>query len=185
MSIGSHVAIAPIPAPSALSDSQSTLATARSITEPQQAGITAALTVNHMPHNCDPPPPTPLIKVLIVEDEFVLAANLQEILEASGYMVTGMATSAIETLQQVEQERPDVVLMDIHLHGSRDGIETATFLWRTFQLPAVYLTSHSDRATLERAYESLPFGYLLKPVWKAELVRAINAAYVRCQTIQP
>jgi len=53
-------------------------------------------------------------------------------------------------------------------------------LWRTFQVPAVYLTGQADRATLERAYASLPFGYLLKPVQESELVRAINAAYQFC-----
>ncbi len=140
-----------------------------------------------MPYDCAPPPtpPTRPVKILIVEDEFILAANLQEILESLGYVITSMAASFIETLRQVEQDRPDVVLMDIHLQGEQDGIETAAFLWDVFQLPVVYLTGHSDRATLERAYEGLPFGYLLKPVKTTDLVTAINAAYLCCQAIQP
>ncbi len=133
-----------------------------------------------MPHDCDSASPTPPIKVLIVEDEFILATNLQEILEALSYVVTGIAASLIETLRHVTQDRPDVVLMDIRLPGEWDGVEIATFLWRTFQVPAVYLTGHADRATVERAYARLPFGYLLKPVKEAELVRAINAAYQFC-----
>ncbi len=141
--------------------------------------------VNRMPHDCDSAPPTPPIKVLIVEDEFVLAVNLQEILEASGYVVTGRAASFIETVGYVQHDRPDVVLMDIRLPGDWDGIEIAAFLWRTFQVPVVYLTGHSDQSTLERAQESLPFGYLIKPVKEAELVMAIHAAYQCCQVQQP
>ncbi len=139
-----------------------------------------------MPHDCDPLPPPPPIKVLIVEDEFVLAANLQEILEALGYVVTGRADSFLETLRQVEHDRPDVVLMDIRLQGEWDGIEIATFLWSAFRLPVVYLSGHSDQSTVERAYVSMPpFGYLLKPVQEAELVVAINAAYRCCKAKQP
>jgi len=137
-----------------------------------------------MPHACDSPPPTRPTKILLVEDEFILAANLQETLEALGYVVTGIAASFEATLRQVEQDHPDVVLMDIRLPGERDGIETATFLWEVFHLPTVYLTGHSDRATLERAYESLPFGYLVKPVQETDLVMAINAAYQCCQANQ-
>ncbi len=76
-----------------------------------------------MPHDCDSASPTPPIKVLIVEDEFILAVNLQEILEALGYVVTGIAASLIETLRHVTQDRPDVVLMDIRLPGEWDGVE--------------------------------------------------------------
>jgi len=122
-------------------------------------------------------PPDSPVKILIVEDEFVVAASLKETLEALGYVVTGCAASAVETLCQVQQDRPDVVLMDIQLHGAWDGIETATCLWHTFQLPIVYLTAHSDPTTVERAQASLPFGYLVKPVKETELVVAINLAY--------
>ena len=129
--------------------------------------------------------PTRPAKILIVEDEFILATNLKETLEALGYTVTGIAASFEATLRQVTQDRPDVVLMDIRLPGDWDGIEIATFLWRTFQLPAVYLTGHSDRATLERAQESLPFGYMVKLVQESELVTAIHMAYRCCQAIHP
>ncbi len=122
-------------------------------------------------------PPDCPVKVQIVEDEFILAANLKETLTALGYVVTGMATSAIESLCQVKRNRPDVVLMDIWLHGSQDGIEAATCLWHTFQLPVIYLTAHSDPSTVERAQASLPFGYLVKPAKETELVAAINVAY--------
>src|SRR5579883_1912579 len=136
-----------------------------------------------MSHNCDPLPPPP-IKVLIVEDEFILAIALQETLEALGYVVTGIAASFIETVGHVKHDRPDVVLMDIRLPGDWDGIEIATFLWRTFQVPVVYLTSLSDQSTLERAQESLPFGYLIKPVKATDLVTAIQTAYQCCQVQQ-
>jgi|SRR5579883_993764 len=177
LSTSSQTAIAPIPAPSALSDSHLTLATTLLIAEPHRAGITAA--INRMSHNCDPL--SPPIKVLIVEDEFILAIALQETLESLGYMVTGRAASFIETLRQIEQSRPDVVLMDIHLQGEQDGIETAIFLWDVFQLPVVYLSGLSDQSTLERAFASLPFGYLVKPARETDLATAINVAYQCCQ----
>jgi len=132
-----------------------------------------------MPPDCAAPHPTANspIKVLIVEDEFVIAANLKETLEALGYVVTGMADSLIETLTQVKQDYPDVVLMDIQLRGPQDGIAIAALLWELFQLPVVYLTGHSDRFTLKRANASRPFGYLVKPVQPTDLVMAINVAY--------
>ncbi len=129
--------------------------------------------------------PTRPAKILIVEDEFILATNLQEALEALGYTVTGIAASFIDTVGYVQHDRPDVVLMDIRLPGDWDGIELATFLWRTFQVPIIYLTGYSDRATLERAQESLPFGYLVKPVQETDLVTAIHMAYRCCKAKQP
>lgn len=149
--------------------------------------LLAALAVNRMYHDCEPPhlPPARPVKILIVEDEFILATTVKETLESLGYTVTGLAASFEETLRLVEQDRPDVVLMDIWLQGSMDGIDTATFLWDAFRLPIVYLTGHSDRSTLERAYESMPFGYLVKPGKETDLVMAINGAYQCCKDSQP
>ncbi len=132
-----------------------------------------------MLHDCAPqyPPLARAIKVLIVEDDLLFATTLEEALTSWGYSVTGIATAAVETLQQVEQDRPDVVLMDIGLPGRHDGITTATLLWDMFQLPTVYLTARSDQATKERAQARLPFGYLVKPVQQTDLVTAIDVAY--------
>lgn len=127
-----------------------------------------------MSHDGAAPRSVRSIKVLIVEDEFVLAADLKETLETLGYTVTGMAASALETLYQIDLDHPDVVLMDIRLRGEPDGIETAIYLWDVFRLPVVYLTRHSDPATLARAQASLAFGYLVKPVRETELVAALN-----------
>ncbi len=123
------------------------------------------------------------IKVLIVEDEFILAVSLRETLEALGYSVTGIADSFITALHQVEQDRPDIVLLDIWLYRSQDGIGIATLLWDVFQVPTVYLTGNSDRATFNRAYASLPFGYLVKPVQQTDLVTAIDMAY-QCSQVE-
>ncbi len=119
-------------------------------------------------------PSTRPAKILIVEDEFILATNLQEILESLGYVVTGIAASFEATLLYVKQDRPDVVLMDIYLQGSQDGIEAATILGESLQIPVLYLTAYADRRTLARVYASRPFGYLRKPVSEDELVAAIT-----------
>ncbi len=118
-------------------------------------------------------PSTRPAKILIVEDELILATTLKEILESLGYTVTGIAASFEATLDHVVQERPDVVLMDIHLQGVRDGIDAATLLEETFQIPVLYLTGQADRDTLVRVYQSRPSVYLRKPVSREELAVAI------------
>ncbi|SRR5579883_3333553 len=124
------------------------------------------------------------IQILIVEDEFILAASLQELLESLGYTVSGIADSFEAVLEQITQCRPDLVLMDVRLQGALDGIEAAKFIWNTARIPVIYLTGHSDRNTLERARETLPFGYLLKPVNVTEMVTTITVALNRCEQEQ-
>ncbi len=118
------------------------------------------------------PRPRPA-KILIVEDELILATTLKEILESLGYTVTGIAASFEDTLDQVMQNLPDLVLMDIRLPGPRDGIDAATLLEEALQIPVLYLTGYADRDTLKRVYASRPYGYLRKPVTQEELAAAI------------
>ncbi len=124
----------------------------------------------------DTSPPVQRLKILIVEDEYVLAANLKEILESLGYMVCGIADSAETTTEKVVQCRPDLVLMDIRLKGQVDGIDVAECLWNIASIPVIYLTGQSDQTTIDRAYENLHFGYLIKPVSAANLSKAITTA---------
>ena len=115
-------------------------------------------------------------KVLVVEDEWITAQDLQQTLSHLGYDVPGMAGSGEEALAQAEQLRPDLVLMDIRLKGAMDGIEAARELRRRSGVPVVFLTAHSDEATLARAKEVEPHGFLVKPFSEAELRSTVEIA---------
>jgi DNA-binding NarL/FixJ family response regulator len=114
--------------------------------------------------------------VLIVEDERIVAKDLQRTLEGVGYDVIGTAASADETLALCAQQVPDVVLMDIRIKGAVDGIDTAQQLLDTYGLHVIYLTAHSDVASIDRAKRTKPHAYLLKPVKTGELQGAIEIA---------
>jgi CheY-like chemotaxis protein len=120
-------------------------------------------------------------KILIVEDEVIVAMDLQQRLEELGYLVVGNAVSGAEALQQAGTLAPALVLIDIRLQGSMDGIEAANEIRRCFDIPVVYLTAHSDELTLSRAKLTEPFGYLLKPVEDRELQIAIEMALYKHQ----
>jgi diguanylate cyclase (GGDEF)-like protein len=115
-------------------------------------------------------------KVLIVEDEAIVAADLQHTVNALGYDAYATAASAEEALRQAHQTAPDVVLMDIRLEGHVSGIESAMQLREECDAAIVFLTSHADDSTIERARKSRPSGYLLKPVTASALKAAIGLA---------
>ncbi|HEY6562337.1 MAG TPA: response regulator [Polyangiaceae bacterium] len=112
--------------------------------------------------------------VLIVEDERIVANDLQQTLAELGYDAFGIASSADEAVARASERCPDIVLMDIRLKGARDGIEAAALLRERFGTPVVYLTAHADEATVERAKKTEPLGYLVKPVKAAELHSALE-----------
>lgn len=114
--------------------------------------------------------------ILIVEDERIVAMDLRQTLADMGYDAFAVASSADEAIVRASERCPDVVLMDIRIKGSRDGIQTAEILKERFGAPIVYLTAHADEATIERAKKTEPYGYLLKPVKSAELRCAIEVA---------
>ncbi len=117
--------------------------------------------------------------VLIVEDERIVAMDLQQTLAELGYDAYAIASSADEAILCASQRCPDVVLMDIRIKGRRDGIQTAEILRQRFGVPVVYLTAHADDATIDRAKKTEPHGYLLKPVKEAELRSAIEVCLYR------
>jgi len=121
--------------------------------------------------------PAPLI--LVVEDERIIAHDLQQTLVELGYETLPIASSADEALARAAERCPNLVLMDIRIKGKRDGIETAQLLTRQFDVPVVYLPAHADDATLDRAKRTEPQGYLLKPVKAAELRSTIEVALHR------
>jgi len=115
-------------------------------------------------------------RILIVEDEVVIAMEIEALLQQMGYEVAGQAVRGEEAVGLAAQERPDLVLMDIRLKGEMDGIAAAEAIYRLYKIPVIFLTAHSDPVTLERAMKTQPYGYILKPFRKNELFTAIEIA---------
>ena len=117
--------------------------------------------------------------VLIVEDERILAHNLQRGLADLGYDAFAVAASAEEAMARAAERRPDVALINVRIKGRLDGIKAAQLLQERFAVPVVYLAAQVDDATVQRALKTGPYGYLVKPVEPAELRRAIEIALSR------
>jgi len=114
-------------------------------------------------------------RIMIVEDERIVAEDIRRSLENLGYTVSAMVSSGEEAIEKAE-DNPDLVLMDIVLRGDMDGIETAQQLKSQFNIPVVYLTAYADDKKLQRAIVTEPYGYLLKPFEDRELHTAIEMA---------
>lgn len=110
-----------------------------------------------------------VIQILVVEDESVVAEHIRRSLQNMGYSVPSVASSGSEAIKEVEDKSPDLVLMDIVLKGEMDGIETAMQIRSRFNIPVVYLTAYSDEKILERAKNTEPFGYVIKPFNERDL----------------
>ena len=115
-------------------------------------------------------------RILVVEDERIVAKDLQSQLEKLGYAVPGVASSGAEALQKAAETRPDLILMDIRLKGEMDGVETSQLVRDQFNIPVIYLTAYADENTLKRAKITEPFGYIVKPFEERELRTNIEIA---------
>jgi PAS domain S-box-containing protein len=115
-------------------------------------------------------------RIMVVEDEGIIAEDIQESLLEMGYNVTSVISSGEEALQRVEQERPDLVLMDVVLQGDMDGIEAARRIRSRMNVPIIYLTAYTDAKMLERAKATEPFAYMIKPFRERELHTNIEMA---------
>ncbi len=115
-------------------------------------------------------------RILLVEDENLVAMEIADLLRALGYVVCGTASSGERAIEQAATTEPDLVLMDIRLKGNLDGIEAAQEIRRRFQTPVIFLTAYTDEATLQRAKITEPFGYLIKPFEERELHTAVEMA---------
>lgn len=115
-------------------------------------------------------------RILIVDDEIIIAREIEARLSGLGYEITGIATTRIDAVSQALQTRPDLVLMDINLRGESDGIEAATEIRSHFSVPVIFLTAFTDDETLERAREVGPYGYIVKPFNERELLANIEMA---------
>jgi two-component system, response regulator PdtaR len=116
------------------------------------------------------------VKVLVVEDERILALSLKKKLEKLGFTVTGTASTGKEAIDSTNQEKPDLVLMDIVLKGEMDGIDTAKLIINLHEIPIIYLTAYADDETIERAVQTCPYGYIMKPYKDREIKANIEMA---------
>jgi len=115
-------------------------------------------------------------KILIVEDEGVVAKDIQGRLERLGYAIVGIAYSGDKAVEAAGRLSPDLVLMDIKLRGDMDGIEAARQIRDSFNIPVIYLTAYTDDMTLKFAKTAEPYGYIVKPFGDRELHSTINMA---------
>ena len=118
-------------------------------------------------------------RILVVEDEHIVAMGIKKMLKSLGYTVTGIASSGEDAISKAESTFPDVVLMDIMLKGDMDGVEAAMGIKEMFNIPVVYLTAYSDSKILERAKRTEPFGYIIKPFDEKDLYSSIEVALQR------
>ncbi|QJW89755.1 response regulator [Spirosoma taeanense] len=121
---------------------------------------------------------TPL-KLLVVEDDMIIAANIALQLTKLGYEVSGIVPRGEEAILNAETNRPDLILLDISLKGSLDGIDTAHAIHQQWNIPIIYVTANTDEATFARAKKTHPYAYIAKPIRAIELQRAIELAISR------
>ena len=120
-------------------------------------------------------------QILIVEDEAIVATDISNTLQVLGYAALAVASSGESAIELATAKRPDLVLMDIRLKGSIDGVRAAREISDRLGIPVVYLTAHADERTLRRAKATQPFGYVLKPFDERDLHVAIEIALDRSQ----
>ena len=115
-------------------------------------------------------------KILVVEDESIVARDIRNMLAGLGYEVTAVVSGARAAIQKAQETGPDIVLMDVMLHGDITGVEAAEQIYTNFSIPVVYLTAYADSTTVQQAKKTEPFGYIIKPFEERELQTTIEIA---------
>jgi DNA-binding LytR/AlgR family response regulator len=119
------------------------------------------------------------VKLLIVEDEMIIGAKISMQLTHLGYEVTGILPRGEEAILHIEENKPDIILLDINLKGKIDGIETAHLIHKIADIPIIYLTANTDESTFNRAKETRPYAFISKPFKQLDLQRAIELTISR------
>ena len=123
-------------------------------------------------------------RVLVVEDENIVALDIERGLKRLGYDVSAVVNNGKDAIREVSTNPPDLILMDIQIQGNIDGIETAGEIHKHFNVPVVFLTAYADEATLQRAKAVEPYGYLLKPFDETELHTAVEVVLQKHKSIR-
>jgi PAS domain S-box-containing protein/putative nucleotidyltransferase with HDIG domain len=119
------------------------------------------------------------IRLLIVEDESLVARDIENMAAGQGYEVCGIASAGDQAILMAAESQPDIVLMDVVIKGPLDGIAAAEKIWESYRIPIIYVTAYADEHTLKRARITEAFGYILKPFDERELKIAIEMAYYK------
>ncbi len=114
------------------------------------------------------------IRVLVVEDEPLIAEDIRETLDNIDFLVSGVAYNSEAAFIELERNTPDIVLLDINLGAGQDGIEIGKVINNKYHLPFIYLTSYADRSTLDRAKHTRPMGYIVKPFNEYDLFATLE-----------
>jgi chemotaxis response regulator CheB len=125
------------------------------------------------------PPTAEPARIMIVEDEWLLASELERQLTELGYTVVAKESSGEEALAKAAAAKPDIAIMDVGLAGKIKGTDAATELWEQFQIPIIFLTAHADQQTLTAAQSSMPYAFLAKPHHAGQLHSAIQLSLGR------
>jgi DNA-binding LytR/AlgR family response regulator len=120
-------------------------------------------------------------KILIVEDEMIIAANISLQLTSLGYTITGLIPRVDEVISSINQNTPDIILLDINLNADIDGIELAHIIQKNHKIPIIFLTANSDEAHFNRAKATNPYAFITKPFKKIDLHRAIELTILRIE----
>ena len=115
-------------------------------------------------------------KILVVEDDAIVASDIADSLTSLGYTVSAKVASGEEALIKAKEDKPDLVMMDIVLKGAMDGVDAAETIHSELDIPVVYLTAYASNDLIERAKTTEPFGYIIKPFEDRDLVSAIEIA---------
>jgi two-component system, LytTR family, response regulator LytT len=116
------------------------------------------------------------VQILLVEDELIIADYMQECLEKLGYAVCGTCINYQEAIGALTKFLPDVVLVDITLKGTKSGIDVGSYIKQHYSIPFIFVTSHSDKSTIDKAKQTLPHAYLIKPFTEDDLYAVIETA---------
>ncbi|HYC57039.1 MAG TPA: sigma 54-interacting transcriptional regulator [Candidatus Binatia bacterium] len=125
-----------------------------------------------------------LARILVVEDESIVAVDIASRLERIGYQVVGTARTAQAAYELADKHRPDLVLMDVRIEGEEDGISASVRIRNDFEIPVVFLTAYADGETIERAREAAPLGYIIKPFDQRDLQVTVELALHRSRIHQ-
>lgn len=116
------------------------------------------------------------LKVMVVEDEFIIALDIKDVVRGFGYNVVAVATSGNDAVEKASKFKPELVLMDIMLKGKIDGVEAAEIIRQKLDIPIIFVSSFSDEESVVRASKVSDYGYLIKPFDNKQLKEVIEAA---------
>lgn len=114
-------------------------------------------------------------RILIAEDDMIIQMFLNRVLTKAGFTIVGEARRSEQVLELAAKHQPDIILMDIGLDGSKDGVETAEEINKGIRIPFLFLTGNSDESTIERAKKAGPIGFVFKPIDEVRLVDVIRS----------